>query len=60
MKIKEELHKQNKELELDLSFNQWLDHFLREPTTKELDDMESEVSKSKPQNNPYYHPLQGA
>jgi len=61
MKIKEQLHKQQeKEFELDLSFAQWLDYFSKEPTSKELDEMESEVQKYNSQNNPYYHPLQGA
>ena len=57
MKIKEQLHK---EFELDLSFAQWLNYFSKEPRDKELDEMESEVQKNKPGNNPYYQPRQGA
>lgn len=61
MKIKKELQEQKeKEFELDLSFSQWLDYFIKKPTNKELDDMESEIQKNKPQNNQYYQPLQGA
>ena len=61
MKIKNLTHKrQEKEFQLDLSFQEWLDYFSKEPTSKELDDMENEVRKNNPQNNPYYNPLQGA
>lgn len=49
-----------KGFELDLSFTQCLDYFSKEPINKELDDMENEVHKKLAQNNPYYHPLQGA
>ncbi|MDY0122960.1 hypothetical protein [Sulfurimonas sp.] len=65
MRVKNELQKQqDKELELDWSFAEWLDHFRSEPTTKELDKMEKQ-SKDKrrfthPLNNPNYYPLQGA
>lgn len=61
MKAKESLQKtKEKEEVLDWSFQEWLNHFSKEPTTIELDDMENEVHKNKPQNNPYYLPLQGA
>ena len=49
-----------KKFELDLSFAQWLDYFSKEPTSKELDEMENEIKKNQSQNNPYYQPLQGA
>lgn len=61
MKKNKQLHKQqDREFELDLSFAQWLDYFSKEPTSKELDEMENTVQKNKSQNNPYYHPLKGA
>ena len=44
----------------DLSFARWIDHFSKEPTSDELDEMENEVKKNTAQNNPYYHPMQGA
>lgn len=59
MKINGEFPKQKK-FELDLSFSQWLDYFSKEPTSKELDEMEAAVKKNPSQNNQYYHPLQGA
>ncbi len=61
MKMKEQLQKQqDEEFQKDLSFAQWHDFFSKEPTSKELNDMEDEACKNKPQNNPYYQPLQGA
>lgn len=60
MKVKEQHQKQaDKELELDWSFAEWLDHFSKEPSCKELDDMESD-SKLTSINNTNYQPLQGA
>lgn len=60
MKVKEQLQKQQeKEDALDWSFAEWLDHFTKEPTSKELDDMEKD-SKHISINNPHYQPLQGA
>ncbi|MGM0519840.1 MAG: hypothetical protein ACQERD_09390 [Campylobacterota bacterium] len=60
MKVKEQLEK-NKEKEeaLDWSFQEWLNHFSNEPTSKEIDNMEKE-SKTTSINNSYYQPLQGA
>jgi len=56
MKVKEHLQKtKEKEHELDWSFAEWLDYFSKEPTNKELDDMEK-ISA----NNKNYQPLQGA
>lgn len=56
MKVKEHLQKtQEKENQLDWSFVEWLDHFSKEPTSKELDDMEKRSA-----NNTNYQPLQGA
>lgn len=62
MKAKESLQRtEEKEEALDWSFKEWLEHFQNRPfTSKELDEMENEVFKNKPQNNPYYQPLQGA
>lgn len=66
MKVKEHLQKTKaKEEALDWSFAEWLDHFRNEPTSKELDAMEKELTKKQlyklqPSNNPYYYPLQGA
>jgi len=65
MKVKEQYQKKiDKEFELDWSFAEWLDYFSKEPTSKELDEMEKQ-SKDKrrftyPLNNPNYYPLQGA
>ena len=56
MKVKEHLEKtKEKDNELDLSFQEWLDYFSKEPTSKELDDMEKQSS-----NNSNYQPIQGA
>lgn len=60
--------KEVKEQELltskNLSFEQWLDFFSKEPTSKELDQMQLEDRKRRInyycQNNPYYQPLQGS
>lgn len=46
----------------DLAYKRWLRNFIKAPSSKELDEldeMEKEALK-KPQNNPYYQPLQGA
>jgi len=60
MKVKDHLQKtKEKEFELDWSFQEWLDYFSKEPTSKELDDMELE-SKITSINNTNYQPLQGA
>lgn len=59
MKMKEQLQKQqNEDSNRNLSFEEWLEYFSKEPTSKELEDMEKE-SKTVT-NNPYYQPLQGA
>ena len=59
MKIKNQLQKQQeKEFQENLSFAEWLDYFSKEPTSKELDDMEKDSKKVS--NNPYYQPLRGA
>ncbi len=65
MKLKDKLQKeQDNEFEQDLSFEEWLDFFIKEPTKKEIDDMEKQIEKSnsfKATNNISYHPfLQGA
>ena len=57
--------KKQKEFEQDLSFQEWLNYFQKEPTDKELNAMEKYMSKSHkqyhhPLNNINYHPLQGA
>lgn len=44
----------------DLAYERWLRKFIKAPSSKKLDDMENEAFKTKPQNNPYYQPLQGA
>lgn len=60
MKVKEHFQKtQEKENQLDWSFAEWLDYFSKEPTSKELDDMERD-SKLTSINNTNYQPLQGA
>lgn len=60
MKVKEHLQKtKEKEFELNWSFQEWLDYFSKEPTSKELDDMER-GSKITSINNTNYQPLQGA
>ncbi len=43
----------------DIAYEKWLRKFFKAPFSKELDAMEKEALK-KPQNNPYYQPLQGA
>lgn len=61
MRVKEHLQKtQQKEQELDCSFEQWLDYFRNEPTSQELDDMERDSFKITSINNTNYQPLQGA
>ncbi len=60
MRIKEQLKKTDENFNHNPSFEEWLNYFSKEPTSKELDDMENEVHKNKPQNNPYYQPLRGA
>lgn len=61
MKVKEDLQKtQEKEQELDWSFQEWLDYFSKEPTSKELDNMERDSFKITSINNTNYQPLQGA
>lgn len=55
-----------KEFEQELSFQEWLDHFAKEPTIEELNDMEKSMSTTyrinrfNPFNNIHYRPLQGA
>jgi hypothetical protein len=55
---------QENQFKQDLSFQEWLDYFQKEPTNKELDDMERKSQDKRrfyhPLNNPYYEPLQGA
>ena len=53
------------EFEDDLSFAEYLQHYMAEPTEAELDDMEQELNTKStlsfiPINNPYYHLPQGA
>lgn len=61
MRVKEQhLKEQEKEEALDWSFAEWLDHFSKEPTSKELDDMERDSLKYTSINNINYQPLQGA
>ena len=64
MKFKDKLLKeQDKKFEKDLSFEERLDYFSKELTTKELDDMEKQIKKSnsfQTSNNTSYQPLQGA
>lgn len=60
MRIKEQLKKTDESITYNPSFEEWLNYYSKEPTSKELDDMENEVHKTKPQNNPYYQPLRGA
>lgn len=65
MKVKEHYQKeQEKKLEEEWSFAEWLDYYSKEPTSDELDKMEKESQDKKrfsyPLNNPYYFPLQGA
>jgi hypothetical protein len=66
MRVKEQhLKEQDELLNQNLSFEEWLDHFIsKEPTDKELDDMEKESLDKRgfyyPINNPHYQPLQGA
>ncbi|MDD5399569.1 MAG: hypothetical protein PHQ93_00065 [Sulfurimonas sp.] len=57
MKMK---NQQEKDFELGLSFSECLDYFSKEPTSKELDDMEKESFKITPINNKHYQPLKGA
>jgi|RifOxyD2_1024036.scaffolds.fasta_scaffold21846_2 hypothetical protein len=66
MRVKEQML-QNTEVEFgdDLSFAEYLQHYMAEPTEAELDDMEQELNTKStlsfsPLNNPYYHPLKGA
>ena len=48
----------------ELSFQEWLDYFSKEPTTKELEEMQKQSKSTRkfyhPLNNTYYQPLQGA
>lgn len=65
MKVKEQLQKQQeKDDAVDWSFAEWLDHFRKEPTNDELNDMEKQSNDKRrfyhPLNNPNYQPLQGA
>ncbi|MFY9073702.1 hypothetical protein OZZ08_01990 [Malaciobacter mytili] len=60
MRLNKQLKKQDERTTYNPSFEEWLNLFSKEPTSKELDDMENEVRKNKPQNNPYYQPLRGA
>jgi len=66
MKINQYSQKEKqKEFEQNLSFQEWLNYFQKEPTIKELDEMEKDINKHNkqffnPLNNTSYHPLQGA
>ena len=66
MRVKEQmLQNRGVEFEDDLSFAEYLQHYMAEPTEAELDDMEQELNTRStlsfnPINNPYYHPLKGA
>lgn len=57
MKVKELSQRQQKKVfEQNLSFEEWLDFFIKQPTRKELDEMELHASS----NNTNYQPRQGA
>lgn len=58
MRIKEQLKKQDESITYNPSFEEWLNYYSKEPTSKELDDMEKHSKKVS--NNPYYQPLRGA
>lgn len=61
MKLKNVLQEHTKKnFKRDLVYEKWLKDFIGVPTSKELDDREDEAYKNKPQNNPYYQPLQGS
>ncbi len=61
MKVKEHLQKtKEKENQLDWSFAEWLDYFSKEPTSKELDEVERDSFKITSINNTNYQLLQGA
>lgn len=49
---------QKKEFNQNLSFEECLDYFSKEPSQKEFDDMQKQSRKVS--NNPFYQPLQGA
>lgn len=67
MRVKEKMQ-QDKDLafEDDLSFAEYLQHYMSEPTEAELDAMEHElkikstIPSHQPLNNTYYNTLQGA
>lgn len=61
MRINKKLNKQEKEsLNHNPSFEEWLNYYSKEPTSKELDDMERDSFKITSINNTNYQPLQGA
>ena len=65
MKIKEHQQRQLQQaFQEELSFQEWLDYFSSEPTSKELDEMEKQSKSTRkfyhPLNNTNYQPLQGA
>ena len=66
MRVKEQMQQEGEvEFEDDLSFAEYLQHYMAEPTEAELDDIEQELNTKStlsfnPINNPYYHPLKGA
>lgn len=65
MRVKEmSQNQQEKDFELNLSFEEWLDYYNKEPNCKELNVMEKHLnkpySKIYPYNNPNYQPKQGA
>lgn len=59
MKVKEHLQKtKEKKLEIDCSYEEWLNYSSKELTNKELEEMSRNFKQVS--NNPDYYPLQGA
>ena len=45
---------------IDEDYEKWLEEFVGNPTSNDLNKMEQISTSTLPQNNPYYEPLQGA
>ena len=65
MKVKESQQtNKEQEFEKNLSFEEWLDYYKKEPTDKEVNNMESTLHHSSLKiystNNPNYQPKKGA
>jgi hypothetical protein len=57
MKIKDSLLKQKvKTFKIDFTYEKWLNDFISNPTSQQIDQME----KQSLTNNPNYQPLKGA